>query len=88
MRLKNLMHAGAIALIATALVACDGSENPRTLPTGGPDYISPAGNPVGPQGAGESHGEGESHDEGGAEGEGEAETEGEGEGEESPTAAP
>lgn len=52
MRLNRLKLAGVAVVLALGLVGCDGSENARTIPTAGPDYLPPA--LVGPEG-GEEH---------------------------------
>lgn len=51
MRLNKITLAGAAMLLAIGLAACDGTENARTIPTAGPDYVPPA--LIGPEGGGE-----------------------------------
>lgn len=74
MRLKNIIRVAVVALAVFGLAACDGSENARTQPTAGPDYVSPSN--IGPA-IPEEHGpnEDESHGEGEGEGEGEGTSE-------------
>ena len=81
MCLKHLVRVGLVALAMLGLAACDGSENARTQPTAGPDYVSPSN--IGPAIA-EDHGPNE--DESHGEGESEGASEDESTGEEEPTA--